>query len=142
MNVELCIGQKRTADICRQMFTLLGEPAIDEFGGLRAFDYPSKGTLVYVNEQDDVVTIFLYPDGVDGYTESIFVLPKSLRFDQSRQQVREFLGAPSQSGRNNKGRDWDKFEFPNYALHAEYSEKNGMLRQVTIMTSLSRMLSE
>jgi hypothetical protein len=142
MNVELCVGEKRTSIPCMQMFAVLGSADTDQFGGLTMYDYPSKGVLVYVNEQDTVVTIFLYPAGVDGYSESVFSLPGSLSFTQIRSEVRGAFGSPQTSGITKAGQPWDRFEFPRYALHLEYDGTTGTIRQVTLMASLPEILSE
>ncbi len=107
---------------------------MDEFGGLTMLIYASKGVTVYVNEQDCVVCIFLFAAGVEDNCESIFLLPRGLSFSQSSADVGRALGEPAESGINEHGRVWEKFKYPDYALHLE-------IRLATMMAPLDEISS-
>ena len=85
-----------------------------------------RGLEILVGASGTVDCIFLLgPHSAEG-REYLGDLPLGLKFRQSRKEVRAALGKPILSGKGGTffGKvvfPWDKFDFPDYAIHVRYT---------------------
>ena len=96
-----------------------------------------SGLEILVGPGGTVDSIFLFgPHSTEG-PEYLGDLPQGLSFRQSRKEVRAALGEPVMSGKGGTfvGKvvfPWDKFEFPEYAIHVRYTSKENAINQITL----------
>ena len=93
--------------------------------------YESLGLSVMTDmDEDTVISVSFYGRKLRRWDGEIYTgeLPKQLTFGMLRPEVHALLGAPLQ------GRvDWDKWDYGDYTLRAEYNGKGeGGLRVVTL----------
>ncbi len=99
----------------------------DTFGGLNISDYPPQGLCLYFDEEEVLVTAFLYAEGHDGHSQFCGVMPHGASFASSRTDVLRQFGAPERSGPT-----WDRFAFSTHLVHFQYATAEA-LRMITVM---------
>jgi len=100
----------------------------DSFGGLSINDYPALGICLYFDDEEVLVTAFLYAEGSDGHTQYGGITPHGASFTDRRAHVLARFGAPERSGPT-----WDRFAYTGHLVHFQYSA-DGATSIITVMT--------
>lgn len=118
--------------------SLAGDP---EFGMKRYIEMSDRGFAILVDGTDTAVTIQFFGDGAEaGYSPYMGVLPHDLRFDNSRQDVRDAMGEPERSSNGGpeefgiKHRPWDWFAVGDRKIHFEFEDDCETIRMVSVTT--------
>ena len=105
---------------------------VDGEDGTLYYSFRDKGLDVAFDEDDRLVSIFLYPGTADDrgyhaeYARFPGNLPGDLNFDMSRSKVHEVLGRPTHSGGGEPepylgpSPVWDTYSRPDVCLHIQY----------------------
>lgn len=97
--------------------------------------FPENGLDVTCDEEGRVRSIFIYADKSRNFSENIV----GFSFSHNRNEVISLLGSPSKSGKAINDPilgvygAWDRFSFPGYSIHIEYSIDAVKINKVTLM---------
>lgn len=102
---------------------------------ITCYVFNAHGLEVECDRDDKICVIFLYPEELGGFDESLFEIP----FSSTRSQVRKRLSIPSKTG--NKLTDpvlgklgaWDRFTLPNFTIHIQYEYDADRISLITLM---------
>jgi len=93
------------------------------------------GLALSCDADGKISSIFLYSDKYNGFDESLFEIPFSLR----REQVLAHFGIPAKSGKQHSDPilgeygEWDRFTQANYVIHIEYRRDCDGIKMITLM---------
>ena len=88
----------RESEIQKWLSDIGESPDIQDFGHAFFYDYKSKGIALRFDTTDTLTSIFLHPEGSDGYRQYQGRLPFKLSFMLNRNEVESILGKPDESG--------------------------------------------
>lgn len=97
--------------------------------------YPSHGISFRFNK-GVLHTIFLYPEGDEGYAQFRGRLPDGVSFLDRRSDILAKLGSPERTGSN-----WDRFDLGTYLLHFHY-RPDDTFPLITVMSPLVKQKAE
>jgi hypothetical protein len=104
--------------------------------GTKYLEVPGEGLTLTLDQELTVQTIFLYADGVEGFSQYSKPLPGGLLFSMSRSDVREHLGEPNRIGEPMEEGPikfaWDRYESPQAYFHLRYTNGNQQIQLITI----------
>jgi hypothetical protein len=104
--------------------------------GTKYLEVPAEGLTFTLNQELAVQTIFLYADGLEGFSQYQKPLPGGLLFSMSRSDVREHLGEPNRIGEPSEEGPikfaWDRYESPQAYFHLRYTSDNQQIQLITI----------
>jgi hypothetical protein len=104
--------------------------------GTKYLEVPAEGLTFTLNQELAVQTIFLYSDGVEGFSQYQKPLPGGLLFSMSRSDVREHLGEPNRIGDPIEEGPiqfaWDRYESHEAYFHLRYTDGNQQIQLITI----------
>ena len=89
------------------------------------------------DSDDNVSVIFLHSEEYNGFDESLFDIPFSLK----REQVLRQFGTPSNSGEGisdpilGECGTWDRFTRPDLTIHVEYRTDADKINKITLIRS-------
>jgi hypothetical protein len=130
---------------------VLADPLIRQLGGARPrkrirtsegrsyLSLPSAGISFDAELDRKVTSVFLYAECQEGFRAFRGPLPGGIVVSDSRAQVREKLGRPTESGGGEmipilgKQPFWDAFDYPGYRLCVNYADGDGSISLVTLM---------
>ena len=126
---DLCalLGKPIDAPAVKALAAELGHQETKTVVDRHYFKFLADGLSLATDEAMTIETIFLYGGDRDGFQRYTRELPHGLHFDSGRQRARAVLGEPSASGGGEEiplygpAARWDRFDFPTYSLHLEYS---------------------
>ena len=142
LNIPEFLSQPFTSKAWMTRVSVWGMPERCEYAELQILDYLNHGVQLYVNKHGNVVTIFLFATGVEDHRESELPLPYDLKFFHSADAVEHILGAPNQTGVNEKGFRWFKYSLQNHSVHIEFSYGSNQIRLVTVMADEREIIGE
>lgn len=104
-------------------------------------EVPTEGFTFTLNSELAVQNIFLYADGVEGFSQYPQPLPGGLLFSMSRSDVREHLGEPQRIGDPIEAGPipfaWDRYESVQAYFHLRYTNDNQQIQLITIGSILA-----
>ena len=136
MNAQDIVGKYlNSQEVTIFLNSLMDAPEVDQFAGMKILDFPRLGIMLYVGENDTIVSILLHSDGHEGYEGYQGKMPRGLEFSDSKQRVLERFSEASLSGVDKEtGETWERFDFKEYCVHITYGLCRTRIRQVTLMT--------
>jgi hypothetical protein len=135
------------AEVMGSIPTAWGEADVFEDGRDRYLSFPSVGVSVMFRE-GRLDSVFLYGEGVDGFSGYAGEIPFGLTFGDSEEVVVSRLERdPASEGvirappfPKRSGSSWARFRLPTYALHVEFSDASR--RAIRLITLMQRDSSE
>jgi len=129
------LGKPRDSEeVSNYMANLKESPYIEPYGCF--YEFKNKGIGLLFNH-DVLISISLFAGGYRGFRQFRGNIPGGLTFLNRRQDVKEKMGKPSQSGKWKDLRDnsqkgaWDKWVLLKYTLYIEYC-KDGKISMITL----------
>jgi hypothetical protein len=120
-------------DLFRSDFT---SGRLTDVEGTKYLEVPAEGLTFTLDQELAVQTIFLYGDGLEGFSQYQKPLPGGLLFSMSRSDVREHLGEPNRIGDPIEEGPikfaWDRYESPQAYFHLRYTSGNQQIQLITI----------
>ncbi len=131
-NISELIGLKKNDPKVSSFVRSLGVCTdTDSFGGLSVLDYPAQGLSLNFDEDDVLVTAFLYMEGYEEYSQFRGAMPHHCSFSDTRVIILAKFGTPEKSGPT-----WDRFAFSRHLIHFQYSSEETIL-MITVMAPSS-----
>ncbi|MBK8479209.1 MAG: hypothetical protein IPL39_23895 [Opitutaceae bacterium] len=122
------VGREKNDPHVAEFMNALGVCAdTDTFGGLSISDYPKHGLCLYFDEEEVLVTAYLYAEGHDGHSQFRGAMPHEAAFTSMRADVLWQFGEPERSGPT-----WDRFSFGTHLVHFQYATDEVIL-MITVM---------
>ena len=112
----------------------------DEAGEGAYHQFMEAGVSLFVDLKERVKTIFLYPEGRDGFTAYAGEIPGGITFADRQPDVTGKLGPASRSGGGGKSAlygsvpQWARYDRPDHSLHFEFAGADGAVSLITLMS--------
>ncbi|WP_118970802.1 hypothetical protein [Leptospira stimsonii] len=133
---ELFIGKTQDSkEVANFLIALNENPNIESFAEFQIWDFPRNGISFYLNEDQQVVVIFLFGSDDEEHLEFKGVLPRNISFECGSRDVAEKLGLPSLCGAGSADRgEWERFDFTDVSIHFEYLLSTKGIKVITLMS--------
>jgi hypothetical protein len=108
-----------------------------EVSGNTYFENENMG-LSMLCENDILVSVFLFADGKDGFSQFTGKLPDGISFQTSRELLRLSLGRPTEQGEPEEITStlihggWDKYQYECFSVHFTYAIGGGAIELITL----------
>jgi hypothetical protein len=127
-------------DAVKASFDLIDDSlVVEEIDGRIYGEARRSGLSFVVGEDGRIRTVHLHAEGHEGYSGYVGEIPRGVRFDMSRAEVRSILGSPDASGEARliehygEGPAWDRFDLVGAQMHVEYVKDLRSIQLVTLM---------
>lgn len=139
---DLCalLGKSIESPAVEVLVAELGHQEVKTVVDRHYFKFQADGLSLATDEGMMIETIFLYGGDREGFKRYERDLPHGLRLDWDQRYVRAALGQPSASGGGEEiplyglAARWDRYDFPTYSLHLEYTSEGQGISLVTLST--------
>jgi curved DNA-binding protein CbpA len=129
------LGKSRdSVEVSKYMANLKESPYMEPYGSF--YEFKNNG-IGFLFNQDILISISLFAKGYRGYRQFRGNIPGGLSFFNYRQDVKEKIGEPAQSGEwkafgdNRQKMTWDKWVLSKYTVYIEYY-KDGKIAMITL----------
>lgn len=114
----------------------LGPARREQLPGADYWSWPAHGVSARI-EGSRVKTIYLYAEGVEGFTEFQGELPRGLTFDSDHEQALQHLGHPSAQGAygppGQPEAPWLRYDSAEHNLHVGFEAEGRAVRIVSLI---------
>jgi filamentous hemagglutinin len=135
------LGKPWASAEVQETLSAIGEPPeAARFEDTTHFNFKGNGLSVLLAQDGTIKAIQYYSKGRDGFHRYPGTLPHGLTMESDAEAVRGALGQATVSGKPimlpvlGLTRPWDRYDFPRYSVHVEYSADRKAISLVTAMT--------
>jgi len=139
--LEEVIGLNLKEEKIQNLFQVIGEkPHIEPDDEVVFYEFKKTGVSFLFDETKTLTAIHIFGENKDQFLAYSGELPEGISFKNSKTEILEKLGKPSQQGGGEtsllggKVSPWIKYLFPQYQLHLQFDES---LKRVVLVTLMS-----
>lgn len=136
--IQLLVGKKLSDVEGKEIFQGVVMPEPELIGDESYVELLGLGVSMVLPDGETIATVQLHGEGNEGYSRFSGEIPAGISFAMSRDQVRNLLGFPVQSGDGGHvvllghRPAWDAYKIDEQRLHIEYSDDNESIGLITV----------
>lgn len=136
--IQMLVGKKLSDVGGAGIFQKTNMPEPELIGDESYVELLDLGVSMVLPDGETIAAVQLHDENHEGYSRFSGEIPAGISFVMSRQQVRNLLGLPVQSGDGGHvvmlghRPAWDAYKIDEQRLHIEYSDDNESIGLITV----------